>query len=191
MTEIRVEKKTNTVAWVMLILGIIALALYLFVFKKDNSDMQVINETPVSEVRENDATVLAFTSFARSDTNAMSLDHAYTNAALLKLTDATSAMASATGYDVKADLDKAKEYAGKITEDPFETTHADNIRKSAELLSTALQNLQTAKYPGLSAEAMEVSRAAAGINPDVLTLDQRSQVKNFFISAANLLEKMN
>jgi hypothetical protein len=77
----------------------------------------------------------------------MSLDHAYTNEALLKLIEATNAMANEVGYEVQADLEKAKEYAEMITKDPFETTHADNIRKAADILTNVLQNIQKAKYP--------------------------------------------
>jgi hypothetical protein len=58
----------------------------------------------------------------------MSLDHAYTNEAI-KLIEATNAIANEVGYDVQADIEKAKEYAKMISSDPFETTHADNIRK--------------------------------------------------------------
>ncbi len=70
------------------------------------------------------------------------------------------------------------------------TTHADKIRSAAYVLSTSLQNMQ-AKYRGLSAEAADVKSAAAAINPETLTLDQRDAVKSFFRKAADLLTKMN
>jgi hypothetical protein len=50
----------------------------------------------------------------------MSLDHAYTNEALSKLIEATNAIANEVGYDVQADIEKAKEYAKMISSDPFE-----------------------------------------------------------------------
>jgi hypothetical protein len=43
------------------------------------------------------------------------------------------------GYDVQADIEKAKEYAKMISSDPFETTHADNIRKADAILTNVLQ----------------------------------------------------
>lgn len=89
----------------------------------------------------------------------MELDHSYTNEALLKLTEATRAIAEAINYEVKGDLDKVKEYADKITRDPFATSHADAIRKSADILSSVLQNIQQAKYPNLSNEVEEVRGA--------------------------------
>ncbi len=79
----------------------------------------------------------------------MGLDHDYTNEALLKLIEATNAMANEAGYDVQADIEKAKEYAKMISSDPFKTTHADNIRKAADILTNVLQNIQKANYPSL------------------------------------------
>lgn len=141
--------------------------------------------------KENNSTVAAYVTFINSDTNTMSLDHAYSSEALTKLTDAVDAMATEAGYDVKVDIAKAKQYADEITKDPMVTTHADKIRSAADVLSTSLQNMQQAKYPGLSAEAADVKSAAAAINPETLTLDQRDAVKSFFRKAADLLSKMN
>lgn len=191
MTEIKIEKKESALPWVLLGLGIVALLLYFFVFKNDKEEVAKAPATNLIEVRENNSTVVAYVNFISADTSKMSLDHAFTNEALMKLINATNAMADQVGYNVKADLDKAKEYANKITVDPYETTHADNIRKCADIISTALQNMQLAKYPELANEVAEVKNAVAAINPDILTLDQRDAVKNFFNKTAFLLDKMN
>lgn len=196
MTEIKIEKKKPVWPWVVLALAILAALLYFFVLrdKNENSNEPVAEQTATTDlvsVHENNSTVAAYTNFAQADTNTMSLDHTYTNEALSKLSDAINAMASDAGYDVKADLEKAKQHADSITHNPYETTHADHIRAAADIFSTALQNLQQAKYPSLVNEAADVKAAAAGINPDVLTLDQRDAVKSFFRKAAGLLQKMN
>jgi CHASE3 domain sensor protein len=197
MTEIKIEKKSAVWPWILLGLGILALLIYLLFSYTHNESVETNFETNNTEgtklinVRENNSTVAAFVSFVNNDTNKMSLDHSYTNAALLKLTQAIEAMAAETGYNVRADVDKAKEYTNKITHDPSETTHADNIRKAADILSASLQNMQQAKYPELATEAEELRRAAASIDPGVLTLDQKDAVRSFFGKAANLLQKMN
>ena len=195
MTEIRIEKKQSTLPLVLLGLSIIALLFYVFVFNKNDAvatvPVVIAPTVALIDVHENNSTVAAYTTFINSGTNKMSLDHAFTNEALLKLTDATNAMADAVGFSVKADLNKVKELADKITINPYETTHADNIRLSADILTTALQNLQQAKYPSLTNEVLEVKNAAAAINPDILTLKQQDAVKSFFAKAAILLEKMN
>ena len=100
-------------------------------------------------------------------------------------------MAGEVGYDVQADLDKVIEYAEMITNDPFETTHADNIRKAGDVLTNVLQNIQKAEYPGLTNEVAELRNTSESIEPGVLTLDQKDEVKNFFSKAAKLLQKMN
>lgn len=121
----------------------------------------------------------------------MTLDNAYTNEALLKLTDATNAMADEIDYTVAEDISEVKKHALKITNDPFETTHANDIRKSTDIINNILQNMQQAKYPGLENDITALRSASASINPDVLTLDQKDAVKSFFGKAADLLKKMN
>ncbi len=192
MTEIKIEKKKPVWPWLLLGAVILALLLYFFVFNKED-EMDEVAEAPASliDIRENNSTVAAYVNFINSDTNKMSLDHSFTNEALLKLTDATNAMADEVGYSVKADLDKAKELANRITTDPFETSHADNLRKSADIISGSLQNLQKAKYPSLTNEAAEVQSATEGIKPETLILEQKDAVKTFFAKTAKLLERMN
>jgi hypothetical protein len=194
MAEIKIEKKKSVLPWAILALVLIAGIIYLYyslTTVRDDKVADNTNNTELTDPHGNNTTVTSFVSYVNDDTNKMSLDHNYTNNALLKLTDAIEAKASDIGYDVKVDLNGAKEYADKITNDPFETTHANNIRKAADILSTSLANMQQAKYPALAAEAGELKNASASINPDVLTLDQKNAVKSFFSKAANLLSKMN
>lgn len=192
MAEIKIEKKKSVWLLVLLIFGVTAVLLYLLSLNDGSQKMEKIPETTdLLSVNENLATVNAFVVFVESDSNKMTLDHAYTNEALLKLVEATNAIADEVGYDIKADIDQVKEYAEIITVEPYETTHANNIRKAADILTNILQNIQQAKYPGLSNEVVQLRNASSSINPDVLTLDQKDAVKSFFSSAADLLKKMN
>lgn len=196
MAEIRIEKTKPVWPWILLALGLVALLLYLFVFNKNEKNENADTEPSAASVnlidgREANSTVASYVTFVQADTSAMSLDHTYTNTAFLKLNDAINAMAGEVRFDVKADLDLAKQHADSITHNPFETTHADHIRAAADIFSMSLQNLQQAKYPSLAIEAASVKTAAAGINPEMLTLEQRDAVKNFFREAAGLLQKMN
>ncbi len=196
MAEIKIEKKKPIWPWILLVLGLLAAAWFLF-FRNDKDDDEkiadktVLSDTALIDKRENNSTVAAYVTFINSDTNTMSLDHAFTSEALTKLTAAVDAMATEVGYDVKADISKAKQFADEITNDPLVATHADKISSSADVLSTSLQNMQQAKYPGLSNEAADVKSSAGAINPATLTLDQRDAVKSFFRKAADLLNKMN
>jgi hypothetical protein len=212
MVEIKIEKKKLLWPWILLGLGVIAVLIYFLTFDDYNgqtnevpktskligtketdiiSERIVTKETDLINVKENNNTVEAYINFVEISKNRMSLDHAYTNEALSKLIKATNAMAGEVGYDVRAYLEKVMEYAEKITKDPFNTTHADNIRKADDILTTVLENIQKAKYPGLKNEVLKLKIVSESIKPGVLTLDQKDEVKTFFSKAADLLDKMN
>lgn len=193
MAEIKIEKKKPVLIWVLLALGIVAVLIY-FMYPYDlNNEVEEVPETTTSliEVNENNAIITAFVDFIEIDSNRMGLDHTFTHEALFKLTNATNAIADEVGYVVKADIDSVKMYADMITIDPFETTHANNIRRACNILTNVLQNVQLAKYPGLTNEVAELKNASLSINPDVLTLDQQEAVISFFKKAAVLLKKIN
>ncbi len=200
MAEIKIEQKKTIWPWLLLGLVIVALLVYFLVFNDNGKntkgvteadDITNTNESDLFGVKEDNGTVAAYVNFVENNKEKMGLDHEYTNEALLKLIDATNAMANEVGYEVQADIEKAKEYANMITNDPYETTHADNIRKADDILTNVLQNIQKAKYPGLADEVEELKSASESIKPGVLTLDQKDAVKNYFVKAADLLQKMN
>ena len=194
MTEIKIEKKTPVWPKILfvLVLLFIAYAAWFFFFQNDKVEpLATANETVLIDLHENNNIVAAYVTFINSDTNTMSLDHAFTSEAFTKLTDAVDAMATETGYDLKADISKAKQLADEITKDPEVTTHADKIRRAADVLSNSLKNMQQAKYPSLSTEAEDVKSASSAIKPEILTLNQRDAVKSFFRKSADLLNKMN
>ena len=132
----------------------------------------------VMRIYENNSTVAAFVAYVNAN-NTMVADHAYISNALVKLADTTNAMASENIYTITLDLNKAKDFVTKITPDPNENTHSDNIRKSADILSDALQNMQQAKYPGLSASAVELKRNAGAIKTGVLLHHQKKSYRRF------------
>ncbi|MEO6521915.1 MAG: hypothetical protein ABIN91_09575 [Mucilaginibacter sp.] len=191
----KMTKKNNKLfpfAWVLLALVIMAfIAYYLYEHRFKGQPAANVPVAKLIEQHENDSTVAAYIHFVSDQNGKMGLDHAYTNEALIKLANAVSTMSKLTGYSIKADLAEAETDANNITRDPLAITHADNIRKAADILSEALYNLQQQKYPSLSDYAARVKAAAAQIDPDTLTLEQKEKVKGFFSAAAALLEKMN
>ena len=200
MAEIKIEQKKQIWPWLLVGLVIAALLVYFLVFSENGKITEAVteadyntntNEPDLIGVKENNVTVAAYVNFVENSEENMGLDHDYTNEALLKLIEATNAMANEVGYEVRADLDKAKEYANMITKDPFETSHADNIRKANDILTNVLQNIQKAKYPGLANEVEELRSASESIKPGVLALEQKDAVKNYFAKASDLLKKMN
>jgi hypothetical protein len=200
MAEIKIEQKKTIWPWIIAGLVIAALLIYFLVFRDNSKNTEAVteadyitntNEPDPSGVRENNGAVAAYVNFVESNKGKMSLDHAYTNEALLKLIEATNAKANEVGYEVRADLGKARGYAKMITNDPHATTHANSIRKAVDILTNVLQNIQKAEYPGLANEVKELKSASESIKPEVLTLDQKDAVKNYFSQASDLLQKMN
>lgn len=193
MAEIKIEKKKSPLPWI--VAGIIVLALlFYFLFMQPNAENKIVDDldtvSTTTTYETDNSAVNAFTSFVESDHPQMDVDHNYSNLGLIKLCDATQEVADKNGHEVKADLDEAREYANKITNDSEVTTHADNIKKSSEIISNVLRNIQESSFPELGVEAENVKLAAQAINTEELTLDQKGSVQSFFGSASMLLKKM-
>jgi PIN domain nuclease of toxin-antitoxin system len=196
MAEIKIEQKKLIWPWLFVIIVVLALLVYFIAFhdiKKDIKTDYISNtiKPELLEVKENNSTVAAYISFIENSKIKMDIDHIYSNEALLKLVEATNAIANISGYEIQADLDKVKLYAMLITKDPFDRSHADNIRKADDILTFALENIQKAKYPSLVDEIEALKRASEAIKPGILTLDQKDAIKNYFEKASELLQKMN
>lgn len=154
------------------------------------STAKVTSTGDLAGVRENNSVVAEYINYVDANNN-KTPDHHYIQMALIKLADAVSAMSRAAGHTVTGDLGMSNQHANKITENANETTHSDHIRKAADILSTELQNLQRARYPGMSADADGVRSAALAIDAAVLTRNQKTPIMNFFSTSASLLRKMN
>lgn len=192
MVEIRIEKRKSIWLWAIIIIVISAAIVYLLSINNVSKKIQKVSETEdLYRVRENIATINAFVVFVETDSNTMSIDHGYTNEALLKLVGAIKTIADELDYDIETDMDRIKTYAEVITNETSETTHANNIRKAAELITKILQNIQQAKYPELSNEVIRLNNATLSIKSDLLTLDQKDSIKSFFKIASDLFKKMN
>lgn len=197
MTEIKIEKKKSIWPWLLLFLGIIA-AIWFFFFRNEEIQPDNTKETTEknemlenNEMNSNSNAVSAYTMLIEEHSNEMGLDHEFTSEAITKLANAVEAKAAETNFDITENITKAKQLAKEITEDPMSTNHADKIRNAADILSTSLQNIQEDKFPNITADSQDVKRAAAAINPKILTLDQKEAVKYFFSKSADLLTKMN
>ncbi|MFL9843349.1 hypothetical protein [Flavobacterium rhizosphaerae] len=199
MAEIKIEKKKPVWPWILLVLVIAAIVYFIF-FRDDKNNDQEVQQTTV--VSDNDYTndadnisnnieIATYVNFISENRNEMGLDHEFTNEAFMKLIAATQSAADAIDYDITNDMGQVKQYAEKITNDPYETSHADNIKKAAETLSVTLKNIQEKANSEFDSEGTAVKDAAASIDSQKLTLDQKSEVKSFFDKAADLLEKIN
>lgn len=195
MAELDVEKKKNPIwPWIIIGLIILGLIIYFLVLQDTNGDSDTDDPAETEQVSREplqNTTVAAFVSFIQEDTAQMGIDHEFTNEALLRLTNATKAMADEVNVDVERDLTVVRDNAKEITQEPFETTHANKIRNSTDKLSDALRTIQQAEFPDLGNKANNLRNASESIDPEVLTLEQREKVKAYFDQAADLLGSMN
>lgn len=201
MAEIKIEKKKPIWPWILALL-VLALIIYFLFFKNTtviknetntNRDT-IVDRTEMQDdqyIDDNLTDVAAFVAFVKNDDGNMTLDHEYSHNALTKLIDATEEISSKVNFDSKMDLDNARKFADEITKDPQATNHADNIKKSTDLISTVLVKVQEAKFPALKSEATKTKMASEAINVKELALNQKAKIKGFFDDSADLLEKMN
>jgi hypothetical protein len=193
MKHYRERKKRTVWHWILpiMIVGAFVLLLYFDNLYDEHMAEEATNDTALIKVKENNTAVNLYVDFISHNTDQMKLDHHYSSEALLRLLWATSAAADFAGVKLDDDAEKVRACANGITDNPIETTHADDIRKAADILSKNLQQIQEEKYPGLSNEADQVVNAAAQIDPDILALQQKDAINTFFLKSAQLLKKMN
>lgn len=200
MAEIKIEKKSPVWPWILLV-ALLAIIIYVFAFDNESNDNENKQENTTEQKYEDDkeftqksldnSVVSTYVNFIREDSYPMGLDHEFTNEALLKLINATTAIADELDYEIQKDIEALKMYADNITKEPFETTHANTIRKSADILTNIIRNIQQNAFTNFASDAEGLKDAASKIAPDKLTLDQKDAVKNWFRKSADILEKMN
>lgn len=134
--------------------------------------------------------VAEFVQYVRSDMkDTKELDHQTVSQAFTRLSHATTAKAKEVGYEAE-NLQQAESTINQITDDKFQTTHADNIRKTADIISNELAGLQQAKFPDLDNEAKQLIKASESIKSDELAMEQDDEIKEYLNEAADLLDKM-
>ncbi|OAQ38740.1 hypothetical protein A5893_11865 [Pedobacter psychrophilus] len=198
MAEIKIEKKSPIWPWILIGLIILAIIIYFFVFKDKNNSQVVANNADSTMVDSTNSTmnidadaVTSYINFINEDRGTMTLSHEYSHEALTKLANATEAMSTKTGVDVKVNLDEVKQLSADITQNPDATNHADMIKKAAGIIASALGTIQKSKFPDLSSDCDDLMKNANEVDGNDLALDQESTIKSFYKDASDVLEKMN
>lgn len=205
MSEIRVEEKKNRSIWPWII-GLLALVAVVWAIAEIGDEDDYENEVAATEeymdterqevsneieVYENEA-VEEFVDFTRTE-GEMGLDHVYTSNGIMKLNAALEALADdatvgTTSIESKREM--MREAANSIEKDPMAATHANSIRDAFMASANLLEAIQQNNYPNYASEVQELKQAAMDIDPDVLTLNQKEAVKNYFDKAAQVLNHM-
>ena len=201
MAEIKIQKKAPVWPWIILIIGFLALLYYLFVYDKQHTEKveEVETVTTVDDDNNMDDSYVISNSAASKvaeyndyivDDEKMGVDHDYSKQSLIKLIDATEAVASSVNMDVKTDLDAARVDAAEITKDAEKLDHANKIKSASTRIVQALTKIQTQKFQDLNGSLKDVDAALAKIDPNVPTLKQKESVIQFFHKAGELLTNM-
>ncbi len=208
MAEIDIEKKKPVWPWVLL--GIVILALILFlVFTNDddtvddfddtNTELQdTIREDQMQDTTQWNDTLTGATTGEIStylahvgDTTRMGVDHQYTNNALIHLVNAVESKAREVNYDISENITRLQQDAERITQNPQSTDHANQIKETGSEIVEIMNGIQEENYPELSNDVQEVKSAVENIDTSEETLQQRERITTFFNEAAEALRKMN
>jgi hypothetical protein len=195
MAEIDIQKKKKPIwPWLLGILVLIAAIVLLGRDQTNDDTREAVTPTTESR-REVPEEISEYVSYVnQSDGTAeMGPNHEYAAEGLRKLAAAIDALVNETDTDDSQISDKRnriEEAANYIQQDPYAGTHADSIKAAFMLASEVIASVQSQNFPELSNEAQNLRNTAQDINPQTLTLEQRSGVQEFFEESASTLDAM-
>jgi hypothetical protein len=193
------RRKRPWLLYVATLVAAVLAALFLYYARGASSDVSADGSLRESYATDSLAAVGAVSAFAvfateRRATRDATLDHAYTAEGLRRLAavlhsvrrrDAT--LGPPRYADVAADLLEA---AAAIQLDERSTTHADILRAAMIQASSAIADIQRARYPNLGGAVTELRHAAKSIRADRELLLQAEAVQRFFDRASDVLRGM-
>lgn len=206
MAEINIQRKEKSM-WPWIIGGLILLLVILFLAGVFDGDKNVYDNraatdtvthngpapavTPESEFPDEVQKYLAYV--REHDTTDIGLKHEYSSTALVYLADALNVLVD-RDYMGNTQVDSTRkilrEQAANLRKDPASTEHAEMIRSASMSAANLIEVMQKVQFPDLAATAAEVRTAAMAVNPAVLTLEQKQNIKNFFVKAGVALKAM-
>lgn len=157
--------------------------------RDDNSGNRGINNNKAQ--RTGIAEVGEFVEFVESDlkrSDIKDLDQSKIQQAFKHLTEATEATAVQVGYNstnIESVRQRVENLAGT------NTSNTSEIKKTAEIISTELANIQQSKFPDLNRKASQLQEATADIKANEPISDQAGEINDYLTQAADLLEEMD
>lgn len=205
MAEIKIERKTPIIPWLLglLLLLFVVGGVYLAFNYGNTAEEEAIadevtmdeiipNETEVIETNNLPEAVNDFILFANEEkqyaNGEMEIHHQYTSDAIRKMADALVAIADKKGM---ADQMNVQELSKKLNADADaiqknwkSTDHADYIKQAFLQVSGAVNQLSD----GSSNESLK--KEANDIDVNKLTLDQKADVKDFIDKTASVMKQL-
>lgn len=208
MADIDIEKKKNSIwPW---ILGILALLAIIFIawWALDDDDDDDVDMATVESVEGTESDMITTTTGAASiqsvddyitwtqniEAGDMGVEHTFTKNGLLNLATALKDVANDAPDVNKAQFDakltKMRAMADSITDEWKETTHANKIKRAFAASVDVMQELQQSSFPDLQSDVSNLQQEVSQMDPSVMTLEQKEEVKSFFRESADILQKM-
>ena len=183
MAEIKIEKKKPIWPWIILVLVILAILYFLVFANDDDDDIEDVNTEQIEEEtvweeeadtswEEETGAVAGYLSYV-ADESRMGIDHEYTNNALIELMNAVQAKADDMNYDISADMEKVRQQALKIQQDPTALTHSNTIKDAGMQLVNILQNIKDEALPQLLQDVQEAKTEASNTDVSVQYFKQK------------------
>lgn len=127
--------------------------------------------------------------FVKSDLDKKDLNSQKINQAFTHLSEATSAKAEEVGYNSR-NIQEARTMINQMSSASSDQATADQIRRSAQIISRELEAIQLSRFPELDDEVANVKKASESIDPNEIALNQEDEIMEFFDESAELLDKM-
>lgn len=147
------------------------------------------NSPDRAQANGNNAEVAEFVEFVKSDLDKKDLDPKAINQAFTHLSEATSSKAREVGHNAR-NLQEARNVMNQIETAASEQAKADNIKRTAQILSRELEAIQLASFPQLDDEVANVKKASESIDANEVAMNQEDEIMEFFNESADLLDKM-
>lgn len=147
------------------------------------------NSRDRAQANGNNSEVAEFVEFVKSDLDKKDLDPKAINQAFTHLSDATSEKAREVGHNAR-NLQEARNVMNQIETAASEQAKADNIKRTAQILSRELEAIQLASFPQLDDEVANLKKASESIDANEVAMNQEDEIMEFFNESADLLDKM-
>lgn len=125
----------------------------------------------------------------------MAMDHQYTSNCIDRLVASIEAMLQGPGLqgvNVQSQVQDARQKADQLRQSANESTrHAGMTREALVSAGTALQAIQSQRYPGLSSQVAQLQEAAQQITESRPLLEQRDVIQRYFQLAGEALNGMS
>jgi len=207
MAEIKIEKKSPIWPWILLLIAVIAMAVYFVYYNNSfNENNKVENESrdTISNSYEHPSTVphMEFNTVVQeftssiADSTRIGMDATYTKTAIINLAKVVTLKAEEANLQSSNALENLKTYSNQM-----DGTKASEVNKNSMMeenfktvfndIVLVLESIQTQSYPSLKNEVSELKQTSNNIDNKVAIKEQQNTIQAFFIKARTVVNNMN